>query len=288
VIRFLAGDARLTLLSAGSLWLDGGAMFGVVPRVLWARRREPDDRNRIRLAMNVLLVEAGDQRILIDTGAGTRWSEKERDIYGLEVKDADAVLAPAALSADRIDLVVSSHLHFDHAGGNVRADAHGGLEPAFPNARYVVQKGELETARWQNERIRASYRPDDFEPLARDDRLWLVEGEASLGPDVVLRPAPGHTPHMQVPMVVTAERTVAFLADLVPTSSHLPYPYIMGYDLEPLVTLETKKRFLPQAVREGWTVVFEHDAEMPLATLVEGRRGVEARPAEAGTFTRES
>jgi glyoxylase-like metal-dependent hydrolase (beta-lactamase superfamily II) len=283
LIRFTAGDVRLTVLDAGSLWLDGGAMFGVVPRTLWSRRCEPDDRNRIRLGMNVLLIEDGGQRVLVDTGAGTRWTGKDREIYGLDVKDADAILAPAGLGADQIDLVVNSHLHFDHAGGNVRSDAKGAMVPAFPNARYVVQRGELETARWQNERTRASYRPDDFEPLDEDDRLWLVDGEASLGPNVVVRPAPGHTPHMQVPMVVTAERTVAFLADLVPTASHLPYPWIMGYDLEPLITLATKKRFLPEAVREGWLVVFEHDAEAPVATLVEEKGRVGFRPAELET-----
>jgi glyoxylase-like metal-dependent hydrolase (beta-lactamase superfamily II) len=283
LIRFTAGDVRLTVLDAGSLWLDGGAMFGVVPKPLWSRRCAADDRNRIRLGMNVLLVEEGGQRVLVDTGAGTRWSDKERDIYGLDVKEADAILAPAGLRPEQIDLVVNSHLHFDHAGGNVRADEHGELVPAFPNARYVVQRGELETARWQNERTRASYRPDDFEPLDREDRLWLVEGEASFGPNVVVRPAPGHTPHMQVPMVVTAKHTVAFLADLVPTASHLPYPYIMGYDLEPLTTLATKKRFLPEAVREGWLVVFEHDVETPVARLAEDEGRVGARPVELST-----
>ena len=285
MIRFWAGDVRLTLLDAGSLWLDGGAMFGVVPKPLWSRLRQPDERNRILLGMNVLLIEDGDRRVLVDTGAGSRWSDKEVEIYGLEVKDADAILAPAGLTADRIDLVINSHLHFDHAGGNVRPDGNGGLQAAFPNARYVVQKGEVETARWQNERTRASYRPDDFEPLVHDDRLWMVEGEASIGPNIVLRPAPGHTPHMQVPMVVTAERTVAFLADLVPTESHLSYPYIMGYDLEPLVTLATRKRFLPDAAREGWYVIFEHDPEMPLATLGEegGRAIARAVASEADT-----
>lgn len=280
MIRFHLGELQVTLLDAGTLWLDGGAMFGVVPRVLWEKERPPDERNRIRLAMNVLLLDDGKRRTLIDTGAGTKWDDRSRGIYRLEPKDAAEMLAPAGLKPEQIDLVMNTHLHFDHAGGNTTADGAGGLRPAFPNAEYVVQKGELETARWTNERTRASYLQDNFEPLASDGRLRLVEGDASLSPHLHVRFAPGHTPHMQVVVLTAGERTLAFLGDLVPTASHVPYPYIMAYDLEPLTTLATKKRLLPQAARESWILVFEHDDRLPVGVLEEREGRLRARPLD--------
>jgi glyoxylase-like metal-dependent hydrolase (beta-lactamase superfamily II) len=270
----------LTILEAGSVWLDGGAMFGVVPKSLWERKHLPDDRNRIELSMNLLLVEDGDRRTLVDTGAGCDWDEKSRSIYRLTTPGAEEILAPAGLKPEGIDQVVLSHLHFDHAGGCTVKGADGGLAAAFPNADYVVQAGELETARLGNERTRASYRPDSFEPLAREGRLRVVEGETDLGKGLRIRPAPGHTPHMQVVLVETGEGTVVYPADLVPTASHVPYPYIMGYDLEPLRTLESKRRLLGSAAAEGWRIVFEHDARMPLGTLVERDGRLDVRAVE--------
>ncbi len=265
------------MLDTGTLWLDGGAMFGVVPRTLWEKERRPDDRNRILLGMHVLLLEDGRRRVLVDAGAGVRWDAKERDRYRLEPRDPAACLADAGLRPDQIDVVVHTHLHFDHAGGSVGRAAGGGLEPAFPNARHVVQRGELAFARSGNERTRASYRPDDFEPLASAGMLQLLDGDADLGGGLALRVAPGHTPHMQVPVIATGEGKVAFLADLVPTTSHLPYPYVMGYDVEPLRTIESRKRILPEAARDGWILVFQHDVETPVATLrvAEGRLGAQ-------------
>ncbi len=282
MVRFLRGDLRITLLGAGSLKLDGGAMFGVVPRPLWEKERPPDERNRIRLGMNLLLIEDGTRRVLLDTGAGTKWDAKQRDIYGLEPKSAAEILAPAGISPEQIDLVVNTHLHFDHAGGNTERNARGEVVAAFPNAKYVVQRGEIETARSANERTRASYLPENYEPLLAEGRLEPVDGTVRIGAGVELRPAPGHTPHMQIPVLVTPEGTVAFLADLVPTASHVPYPYVMGYDLEPLVTLATKRRILPEAARDGWLLVFEHDEEMPAATLEEKDGRLRARAAEPG------
>lgn len=267
MIRWNVGDLQLTLLDAGRLWLDGGAMFGVVPKPLWSRERIPDERNRIELAMNLLLVDDGKSKTLIDTGAGSGWSEKERDIFSLENTSAEQLLAPAGVAPDQIDRVVNTHLHFDHAGGNTMEVAEGGGSvAAFPRAEYFAQRVELETARRQNERIRASYRPQYYEPLAEAGRLHLLDGATRVGP-VSVEPAPGHTPGMQIVLVEAGNETVAFMADLVPTASHLRYPYIMGYDLEPMVTLESKKRILPRAASENWCVVFEHDAEMPLARL---------------------
>jgi glyoxylase-like metal-dependent hydrolase (beta-lactamase superfamily II) len=274
------GDLRVTVLDAGRVWLDGGTMFGVVPKALWAEERAPDADNRIALAMNLLLIEDGKRNILVDTGVGADVDDKMKKIFNLKTVDADELLAPCGLSADRIDTVVDTHLHFDHAGGNVRRDAAGQWTAAFPNAEYVMQRGEVELARLDNERIRASFVTDHFEPLLRDDRVRLVEGDTRLTDEIELLVAPGHTPAMQIVKVSSGGAVLAFLADLVPTSSHVPYGWIMGYDLEPLETLASKKRFLPQALREGWLLVFEHDDRMPLATLDERDGRLVARPAE--------
>jgi glyoxylase-like metal-dependent hydrolase (beta-lactamase superfamily II) len=267
VIRFASGDLQITILSAGTLWLDGGAMFGVVPKALWAKLRPPDERNRIRLGMNVVLVEDGAKRTLIDNGAGVKWDAKQRDIYGFDLKSPEEILRPTGLTPADIDVVLDSHLHFDHAGGNTGIDLSGRVVPSFPNARYIVQSGELAFARSDNERIRASYIRDNFEPIAALGMFDLVDGDARIDDHVEVMQAPGHTPFLHVPVVRTGEHTIAFLADLVPTASHVPYPYIMGYDLEPLRTLASKKRILPLAAREGWRLVFEHDADLPLGVL---------------------
>jgi glyoxylase-like metal-dependent hydrolase (beta-lactamase superfamily II) len=278
VIRFNSGDLQLTILSAGTLRLDGGAMFGVVPKPLWSKLRPADERNRIILGMNVLLVDDGTTRTLIDNGAGTKWDAKQADIYAFALKSPAEILAPAGLTPDDVDVVLDSHLHFDHAGGNTSVDQQGNVVPSFPNARYVVQRGELEFARSDNERIRASYIRDNFDPLDELGLLDLIDGDVAVGKHIRVQLAPGHTPFMHVPVIRTGEHTVAFLADLVPTSSHVPFPYIMGYDVEPLRTLDSKKRILPRAAKEGWRVVFEHDADLPLATLEDDRGKLRAVP----------
>jgi glyoxylase-like metal-dependent hydrolase (beta-lactamase superfamily II) len=279
LIRFDLGEMRLTLLDAGAVWLDGGAMFGVVPKPLWERERAPDEKNRIQLSMNLLLIEDGKQRTLVDSGAGDKWDDKARAIYRLESRTPRAYLGDVGLAPQQIDCVISTHLHFDHAGGNTERDGEGTLRPTFPNAEYVVQSGELETARWDNERTRASYVGDDFEPLAAETgRLRLAEGDAVWTDRVRLRVAPGHTPAMQMVQIGTGGRTVCYLADLVPTTSHLRLPYLMGYDLEPLRTLETKRRVLREAFDEDWILIFEHDPVTPIGTLEEREGRLGARP----------
>ena len=283
MIRFVSGDLRITILSAGTLWLDGGAMFGVVPKVLWAKLRPLDERNRIRLGMNVVLVEDGTRRTLIDNGAGTKWDAKQRDIYGFTLRSPEEFLEPAGLTPADVDIVLDSHLHFDHAGGNTAFDAAGRVVPSFPNARYVVQEGELAFARSDNERIRASYIRDNFEPVDAAGMFDFVTGDARVEDRIEVLLAPGHTPFLHVPVIRTGEHTIAFLADLVPTASHVPFPYIMGYDLEPLRTIESKKRILGMAAREGWRLVFEHDDDMPLGVLADhgGKLRAVACPVEA-------
>ncbi len=269
LVRFEFDDLTLMVLPTGTLRLDGGAMFGVVPRPLWEKEHRPDDANRILLAMNVLLVDDGKRKILIDTGAGDKWNSKQSRIFGFDLIDAERYLEPAGVRPDQIDRVICTHLHFDHAGGNTFLNDQGEAVPTFPNAVYTVQKGELETARSRSERTRASYFPENYEPLAEDGRLQLLDGDGWLTGNLFVRLAPGHTPHMQVPMIRAGGKTFAYLADLVPTASHVRAPWIMGYDLEPLATLATKKRLLAEAVREDWRLVFEHDPAVPVGRLVE-------------------
>ncbi|MFP4623411.1 MAG: MBL fold metallo-hydrolase [Gemmatimonadota bacterium] len=265
------GGLTIHALEAGLQWLDGGAMFGVVPKPLWEKRIRADERNRIPLALRCLLIETPDALVLVDTGVGNKEDEKFREIYGIDNQGTptrleDAIRAAGHDPAD-VDIVVSTHLHFDHAGGNTLAEPDGRIRPAFPRARHVVQKREYEFARIQNERIRASYMSRNYEPV-HEAGLWhFVEGEAEVVPGVTVAPTPGHTPHHQSVFIRSEDRTACFLADLVPTTAHLPLPWIMGYDLEPLVTLESKRALLERARTEDWLLVFEHDAVTPWGRL---------------------
>ena len=280
--RFELGGLICWSLDAGLQRLDGGAMFGVVPKPLWEKRIAPDARNRIPLAMRCLLLEHRDGLVLVDTGAGNKENEKFIDIYGIEntgepgptaLEDAirDAGHAPGD-----IRWVINTHLHFDHAGGNTVRRPDGSVGLAFPDATYVVQQGELEFAASPNERIRASYLPPNFAPVAEAGRFLLVVDEVDVLPGITLLPTPGHVPYHQSILVQSGGESLLYLGDLVPTSAHLPGPWIMGYDLEPLVTLETKKRVLTRAAQEGWQLFFEHDP-------VIGRGRVGADPKKGWT-----
>ena len=253
-------------IQAGGQRLDGGAMFGVVPKPLWERRIPADERNRIQLGMRCLLVEHDSGLVLVDTGAGAKETEKFHAIYGIENAGQPGPTAledgirAAGHRPEDVSLVISTHLHFDHAGGNTARAPDGRVRPAFPRARYVVQAGEYAFATTPNERIAASYFPHNFVPLREAGVLDLVEGEREILSGVRLLPTPGHVPHHQSVLLSSAGETACFLGDLVPTASHLPLPWIMGYDVEPLVTLESKRRLLQRAHAEGWLVIFEHDA----------------------------
>jgi glyoxylase-like metal-dependent hydrolase (beta-lactamase superfamily II) len=279
------GALRLHALEAGLQRLDGGAMFGVVPKPLWEKRIPADSRNRIPLGLRCLLVETPGALVLVDTGVGNKEDDKFHEIYGIEntgdpTRLEDAIRA-AGHEPEDVDIVISTHLHFDHAGGNTVRDPDGRIRPAFPRARYVVQRREYEFARLRNERVRASYMPDNYEPIA-EAGLWdFVDGEAQIVPGVSVLPTPGHTPYHQSVLVRSEGRTACFLADLVPTAAHLPLPWIMAYDLEPLVTLETKRTVLHRAQQEDWLLVFEHDPAVPWGNLVagEGRPTLELPPA---------
>jgi glyoxylase-like metal-dependent hydrolase (beta-lactamase superfamily II) len=257
---------RIHAIQAGGQKLDGGAMFGVVPKPLWERRILPDERNRIQLGMRCLLIEHKSGLILIDTGAGNKETEKFYDIYGIENKGANGRtaledgLAQLGIAPEDITLVINSHLHFDHAGGNTYRDPEGVVRPSFPKARYLVQRGEYRYATHPNERTSASYFPPNYEPLREAKSLVLADGEREIADGIRAIPTPGHVPFHQGILIESQGERAFFLGDLVPTTSHLPLAWIMGYDVEPLVTLETKRAILARAKQEHWLVVFEHDA----------------------------
>lgn len=269
------GDLELTLVSDGEFRLDGGAMFGVVPRNLWGKAKPPDEQNRIRMGTNCLLVARGNDLLLIDTGIGDKHDAKFLDMYALEpgaTRLPDSI-RQAGYELEDVTHVVLSHLHFDHCGWNTRAEG-GRLVPTFPKARYWLQRGEVEHGRHPNERDRASYFPDNWEPLIEAGVAELFDDEAEPIPGVRAVRAPGHNADMCIVLLDGGESARGvYWADLVPTAAHVPYPWIMSYDLYPLTTLENKKIWLPRAAREGWLSIFEHDPEVPFARVVEERPG---------------
>jgi glyoxylase-like metal-dependent hydrolase (beta-lactamase superfamily II) len=284
---FTVGGLRCHTLEGGLQRLDGGAMFGVVPYPLWSARTEPDERRRIPLAMRCLLIEHPDGLVLVDTALGNKESAKFLDIYGVENQGLEGAtqledaLATAGFLPRDVRWVINTHLHFDHAGGNttmdpeLEDDPRRHVRPTFPNATYVVQKGELDFARHTNERTRASYLPHNFEPIAAASRWRLLDGAEEVLPGISVRLTPGHVPYHQAVLVRDAGETAAFVADLIPTVAHLPLAWIMGYDLEPLRTLESKRRLLADAVREGWRIVFEHDPRIAMGRPVARGKDVE-------------
>jgi glyoxylase-like metal-dependent hydrolase (beta-lactamase superfamily II) len=289
VRSFDVGSLRCHTLEGGLQRLDGGAMFGVVPRVLWETVAAPDTRHRIPLAMRCLLIEHPDGLVLVDTGAGNKDDAAFREIYGMEnegtrgATQLEDALAEAGFAPDDVRWVINTHLHFDHAGGNTRRDPDGGPPLlAFPRATYVVRRQELEFARHTNERTRASYLPPNFEPVAQAGRFTLVDEDGEFLPGIHLRLTPGHVPFHQAVLVRNAGDTAAFVADLIPTTAHLRLPWIMGYDLEPLRTLETKRMLLAEAAAGRWRLVFEHDPVVPFGRAIMTGKHVGIEPPGQG------
>jgi glyoxylase-like metal-dependent hydrolase (beta-lactamase superfamily II) len=278
------GAWRLHAIQAGGLQLDGGAMFGVVPKPLWSRRITSDDRNRIPMGMRCLLIEHDVGPVLIDTGAGNKEEPRFMDIYGIENAGTsgptaleDGLLEAAGIRPADVAMVINTHLHFDHAGGNTLRAPTGDITASFPNARYVVQRGEYEFATNTNERTAASYFTANYQPLFKSGQLELIEGETEILPGIQLLPTPGHVPFHQSVLLESGGKKALFAADLVPTSHHLPLPWIMGYDLEPLVTLESKRRILARATADDWLMIFEHDAAVAWGKIEHDGKGYRLR-----------
>jgi methylmalonyl-CoA epimerase len=281
VRRYRVGDLELISVCDGAFRLDGGAMFGVVPKALWAQHAPPDERNRILMAMRPLIVR-GMRTMLIDAGLGDKDDAKFHEMYGVNrTRNLDHTLAEAGLSADDIDIVLASHLHFDHAGGFTERDAAGRVRPRFRRAQYVVRRGEWEDATHPHERNRASYIADNFVPLAEAGVLQLVDDDQTIMPGVRVRRTGGHCMHHQMVLIESAGTTAAFVADLIPTTAHLSAPWIMGYDLYPMDTLAKKKAFLEEAVAKNILVFFEHDPAVPAGYIREekGKRRIIPAPS---------
>ena len=245
------GDYRVEIVPDTEFRLDGGAMFGVVPRVLWSRVCPPDEQNRIRMNMNCLFIDTGQERILIETGIGEKWSAKHTEMFGISRRRAlaESLRAVAGVEPDSISIVINTHLHFDHAGGNTVLNGEGPAVPAFRNARYFISQSELEHAEAPSERDRASYLPENWRPLITSGQLELKEADYEVAPGLRMKTYPGHNRSMQCWRLNSDGQTLFGFADLVPMRAHVPFAWIMGYDLYPAETLEVKKKLLPQAAR---------------------------------------
>ncbi|HZH89061.1 MAG TPA: MBL fold metallo-hydrolase [Pyrinomonadaceae bacterium] len=278
----LFGDYRVEVVPDTEFRLDGGAMFGVVPRALWSRSCPPDDLNRIRLNMNCLFIEAGRERIIVETGIGDKWSPKHEAMYGITRRRslADSVKAITGYDAAEITIVVNTHLHFDHAGGNTVRHPGGDITPAFPNARYMISRDEYEHAESPHERDRASYLPENWRPVRESGRLELKEADYEIVPGLRMETVAGHSRTMQCVRLERGGQTLFGFADLVPTRAHVALAWIMGYDLYPVETLEAKRRLLPQAARENWLCLFYHEPDTPLCRVVETEGKLKTIPIE--------
>jgi glyoxylase-like metal-dependent hydrolase (beta-lactamase superfamily II) len=273
------GDLEFKIVTDGMFGLDGGAMFGVIPKPLWEKVAPADARNRVRLATNCLLIRAADKRILVETGNGDKFTSKESEIYDLPASGRlPQSLSEAGTRPEQIDIVVNTHLHFDHCGWNTRREGDR-IVPTFPNARYVVQRAHYEHAKSPNERDRASFRDDNYLPIEAAARWQLVDGDTQLVPGVELIRVPGHTRDMQCVRLTGGGKSAFFFADLVPTAAHLPLPWIMGFDLYPVATIESKKHWIPKVIRDGSLAIFGHDPTMPAAWLRQDGDRVRAEPA---------
>ena len=281
VRRYTVGDLELVSLSDGFIRLDGGAMFGTVPKVFWEKQAPADARNRITLAMRPLIVR-GARTMIIDAGLGAKETAKFHDIYGVDrARSLDVTMAEAGIAREDIDIVLASHLHFDHAGGFTYRDAAGRVRPRFPRAQYIIRRGEWEDAQHTHERNRASYLADNYLPLAEAGVLQLVDDDATIMPGVKVRRTGGHCMHHQITLIESKGRTAAFVADLIPTTAHVPDAWIMAFDLYPMDTLAAKKQFVKDAIEKETLVFFEHDPAVAAGYIREhdGKRRVESAPS---------
>ncbi len=269
--RTTLGDFELTVVSDGTHYVDGGGAFGVVPKVLWERKVKADELNRIHFGTNSLLIRTGRHTVLVETGIGNKLPEKQRRIYDAKaelLKNLHAI----GVTPEEIDIVINTHLHFDHCGWNTVRDGDK-VVPAFPNARYFVQAGEVQHGRRQHERDRVAYIPENYEPLLTSGHLQLLDGDQEILPGVSVQIYPGHTRNLQAVIIRSGNQKACYVSDLIPTTWHLRVTWVMSYDLFPLETIESRKRFYESALRENWLVIFTHDPTTPMAYLEQDAAG---------------
>jgi len=270
------GDFELTVLSDGPYFLDGGAMFGVVPKPLWEMRAPADILNRILLGTNTVVVRTGKHTVVVETGIGNKLPEKLRAIYGAK-QQLPAAFAAAGIGLDEVDIVINSHLHFDHCGWNTTLLADGSVVPTFPNARYFAHRGEVEHGHLQLDRDAVSYVSDNYDPLVESGQMTLLDGDAGSVTEIVggisVEVYPGHTAQMLAVNIDSGGKRACYISDLIPTSAHLDVTWVMGYDLDPLTCIEERKRFYSRAIPEEWLVFFTHDHDLPMGYLGWNERG---------------
>jgi glyoxylase-like metal-dependent hydrolase (beta-lactamase superfamily II) len=266
------GDFELTMLSDGGYFLDGGAMFGVVPKVLWSKKFAPDELNRLRLGLNTLIVRTGEKTIVIETGIGNKLPEKSVKIFGNEMllmkQFEEAGVDPA-----EVDIVINTHLHFDHCGWNTIRKTDGTIAPTFPRAKYYMQRGELAHAHEQHERDRVSYLTDNYDPLVRNGQAVILDGDSDIVPGISVQLYPGHTAFHMVVILESDGKRACYVGDLIPTSAHLQPTWVMGYDLDPIACIDNRHRFYRDAIPEHWLVIFTHDPKVPWAYVAKDGDG---------------
>ncbi len=266
---FILGDYKITILNVGQLALDGGAMFGVVPKVLWEKLLPVDEKNRIPLGLNCLLIEYQDQKCLLDTGVGTKFSSKHQEMYGIQQSaPIEAYLEPLGLKPKDMTHLMLTHLHFDHAGGTTTFNEDGEVIPTFESAQTFIHTGEWHDAHHPSPKSKASYLKENFQPLKDTGKLTLLEGPSNeIFPGLTLRVTGGHTESHQILTLETTQGGLIYWGDIIPTHHHLKIPYVMGYDLYPVETMQIKEALLKEAFEKGWLNVFEHDIEVPACQL---------------------
>jgi glyoxylase-like metal-dependent hydrolase (beta-lactamase superfamily II) len=268
------GKYELYIIESGSFALDGGAMFGIIPKPLWVKTNPSDEANRITLATRNLLLISNSKKILVDTGMGNDWDSKSREIYQINQNEnsIDKSLKQLNLTKDDISDVILTHLHFDHTGGSLISE-NGKYIPAFPNAKYYVQKQNYNWGMNPSDRDRGSYIKNKFHPLMEYGILNLLDSNDNFDDEIEFIIVNGHTFGQQLLKISDSSETLLYCADLFPTTSHINIPYVMGYDIQPLETVREKKMILPKAVEENWKIFFEHDAYNPVATVKSTEKG---------------